>query len=71
MSSKGSFRMRYIIYRGGNIAEKKIGDIGHFRRYGNKNKFFRSKNEKRVSVGNDVICQTIFQFYKEFYDWLE
>ena len=48
-----------------------FGDIGHFRRYGNKNKFFRSKNEKRVGVGNDVICQTIFQFYKEFHDRFE
>ena len=36
-----------------------------------KNKFLRSKNEKSVGVGNDVICQTIFQFYKEFYDRVE
>jgi hypothetical protein len=53
---------------------KKFGDIGtfgdieHFRRYGYKNKFFRSKNEKRVGVRNDVICQSIVVFYKEFHD---
>ena len=50
---------------GDNIAEsflaKKFGNIGHFRKYGNKNNFFRSKNEKRVGVGNDVTCQKKFQ----------
>ena len=49
----GSFLAKKI----GNIGT--FGDIGHFRRYGKK-KLFRSKNKKRVGVGNDVICQTIF-----------
>ena len=38
-------------YIAGSFLAKKFGDIGtfgdigHFRRYGNKNKFFRSKNK--------------------------
>ena len=37
-----------------------FGNIEHYRRYGNKNKYFRTNNEKRVGIGNDVIWQTIF-----------
>jgi hypothetical protein len=47
-----------------------FGDIGHFRRYGNKYKFFVQKM-KNVVFGNHVISQTIFQFYKEFHDRFE
>jgi hypothetical protein len=59
----------FLAKKFGNIGT--FGNIGHFRQYGNKNKLFCSKNEKRVGVGNDVICRTIFQFYKEFHDRFE
>ena len=59
------------ILQGGHIAEslltKKFGDIFTFRDMGTEiNILF--KNEKRVGVQNDVMCRTIFQFYKVFYN---
>jgi hypothetical protein len=51
--------------------QKKIGNIGTFGNMGTKINFFVQKMKKRVSVGNDVICQTIFQFYKEVHDRFE
>jgi hypothetical protein len=43
-----------------NIAEsflpRNFGDIGHFRRYGDRNKFL-FKMKKRVGVRNDVMCR--------------
>jgi hypothetical protein len=36
--------------------------------FGNRNNFFCSNNEKSVGVRNDVICRTIFEFYKEFHN---
>jgi hypothetical protein len=49
----------------GNIGT--FGNIGHYRQYGNKNKFFRTKYEKRVGVGNHVIyVKQFFNFIRSF-----
>jgi hypothetical protein len=66
--------LKFERYTGG---AQKIRRYWHIRRYWalsaiwEKNKYFRSKNEKRVGVGNDVICQAVFQLYKEFHDRFE
>jgi hypothetical protein len=49
-----------------NIAERflprNFGEIGHFRRYGDRNKFL-FKNEKRVGVRNNVMCRDMSNIF--------
>ena len=45
--------------------------LGTFGNMGTNISVFVQKIEKRVGVGNDVICQIIFQFYQEFHDRFE
>jgi hypothetical protein len=55
----------YIVQGGGNIAEsflpENFNDIGTFSDMGPKY-IISFKNEKRVGVRNDVICQTFLSF---------
>ena len=75
MLKSGKIVTNKIAYSGrGNIAESlpknfgdicKFGDIGTFGEMGTEIKYFIQKMN-RVGVRNDVICQPIFYFYKEF-----
>jgi hypothetical protein len=51
--------------------EKNSAILGIFGDLGSQIKNFVQKIKKRVGVRNDIICRTIYQFYKAFYSRFE